>query len=352
MSHALTLGRRGLGRVWPNPAVGCVIVKDRQIVGRGHTADGGRPHAEPQALQQAGAAAKGATAYVTLEPCSHHGKTPPCADSLIAAGVARVVVATVDINPQVAGAGIARLRAAGITVDVGVLESEAKADHAGFFLTKSQDRPFVTLKLALTLDGRIATTTGDSQWITGPQSRAVVHAMRACHDAVMVGAGTVRADDPSLDVRGMGTVPQPVRVIVSGGLNLPLHSKLAQTAMSQPVWLCHGPTDASAWVRHGARSMPCAVKGTDVDMTDALRNLAQAGLTRVLCEGGGALAASLIKAGLVDELVIFQGPKLIGGDGLSGVGVLGVQVLADAPQMTLISQRQIGGDVMQRWQFA
>ncbi len=352
MAHALSLGRRGMGRVWPNPAVGCVIVKDGRVIGRGHTADGGRPHAEPQALAQAGGAAKGATAYVTLEPCSHHGQTPPCADTLIAAGIARVVIATVDINPQVAGAGISRLRAAGVDVTVGVLEAEAKADHAGFFLSKSQGRPFVTLKLAMTVDGRIATALGDSQWITGPDSRRVVHAMRARHDAVMVGAGTVRADDPSLDVRGMGVVPQPVRVVVSSDLNLPLQSKLGQTAKSQPVWLCHGPADATAWEKCGARSMPCAMKNGVVDVTSVMHALAQAGLTRVFCEGGGSLAASLIKACLVDELVIFYGPKLIGADGLSGVGPLGVQVLADAPQLKLIAQRQIGDDVMQRWRFA
>ena len=352
MALALSLGRRGMGRVWLNPAVGCVIVKDEVIVGRGHTADGGRPHAETQALAQAGVAAKGATAYVTLEPCSHHGKTPPCAQALITAGVAQVVVATGDPNPKVSGTGLAMLRAAGINVRTGVLKDQADADHAGFFLTQIKGRPFVTLKLATTVDGHIATRTGDSQWITGPQSRRLVHAMRARHDAVMVGAGTVRADDPMLDVRDMGIKFQPVRVVVSSDLNLRLSSKLAQTAKDQPVWLCHGAVDVGPWVQRGAISIPCTLTQGSVDIALALQNLASAGLTRIFCEGGGALAASLIKAGLVDEMVTFQGPKLIGADGLPGVGSLGVTALKDAPQLTLIEQRQLGHDVMQRWQFA
>jgi len=350
MALALSLGRRGMGRVWPNPAVGCVIVRDGRIVGRGHTKDGGRPHAETEALAQAGAAAQGATAYVTLEPCSHHGKTPPCANALIAAGVAEVVVATGDPNPQVSGAGIAMLAAAGITVRIGVMQAEADADHAGFFLTQTSGRPYLTLKLATTLDGRIATSTGDSQWITGPQARRLVHAMRARHDAVMVGAGTVRADDPMLDVRDMGAVKQPVRVIVSSDLNLPIDCRLGRTARTQPVWLCHGQVaDAAGWTAQGARSFPTPLTGGAVDMKAALGDLAAAGLTRIFCEGGGQLAASLIAAGLVDELVLFHGPKVIGGDGLSALGLLGVTVLADAPRFTLLEQRPLGDDMMSRW---
>tara|TARA_R110002051_G_scaffold63765_6_gene116059 strand:+ start:4750 stop:5811 length:1062 start_codon:yes stop_codon:yes gene_type:complete len=352
MALALSLGRRGMGRVWPNPAVGCVIVKEGVILGRARTADGGRPHAETQALAQARSAARGATAYVTLEPCSHHGQTPPCADALIAAGIVRVVIATVDINPQVAGAGVARLMQAGIDVTVGVLEPESKDDHAGFFLAKSKRRPFVTLKLATTVDGRIATRAGDSQWITGPQSRRMVHAMRARHDAVMVGAGTVRADDPMLDVRGLGIVPQPVRIVVSSDLNLPDAAKLAQTADRFAVWLCHGPEAPSgAWMKRGAKSIPTSLVAGRVDAVEMMGNLVDAGLTRVFCEGGGALAASLITAGLVDEIVVFQGPKLIGADGVSAMGPLGVSQLRDAPQLTLIAQSRIGDDVLQRWRL-
>ncbi len=217
MALALALGRRGQGNCWPNPAVGCVIVRDGRIVGRGWTQPGGRPHAEVEALAQAGALARGATAYVTLEPCSHHGKTPPCAEALIAAGVARVVAAIEDSDTRVAGQGFALLRAAGVEVTTGVLEDEAALDHAGFFMKTEQGRPFVTLKLASSLDGRIATATGQSKWITGPEARREVHAMRARHDAVMVGAGTARADDPSLTVRDLGIDHQPARVVVSGG---------------------------------------------------------------------------------------------------------------------------------------
>lgn len=352
MALALSLGRRGMGRVWPNPAVGCVVVQDDIIVGRARTADGGRPHAETQALAQAGSAARGATAYVTLEPCSHHGQTPPCADALIAAGIVRVVIATVDINPQVAGAGVARLEQAGLAVTVGVLEPESLHDHAGFFLAKSKRRPFVTLKLATTVDGRIATRTGDSRWITGAHSRRMVHMMRARHDAVMVGAGTVRADDPMLDVRDLGPVPQPVRIVVSSDLNLPDRARLAKTVDRSPVWLCHGPAAPSAiCARWGAKSIPTGLVEGRVDVVEMMKNLAREGLTRVFCEGGGALAASLITAGLVDELVVFQGPKVIGADGLSAVGPLGVSRLVDAQQLTLIAQSQIGDDVMQRWRL-
>lgn len=350
MALALSLGRRGMGRVWPNPAVGCVIVRDGVIVGRGRTADGGRPHAETQALAQAGVAAKGATAYVTLEPCSHHGKTPPCANALIAAGIADVVVATGDPNPQVSGEGIAMLEAAGIGVRMGVLKDQADADHAGFFLAQTRGRPFITLKLATTLDGHIATTTGDSQWITGPASRRLVHAMRARNDAVMVGAGTVRADNPMLDVRDMGADLQPVRVVISSDLNLPIDGKLAQTTKDQPVWLCHGPAaEASGWTALGARSFRTAFKGGAVDLADAMRQLSQAGLTRIFCEGGGQLAASLMAAGLVDELVLFHGPKVIGGDGMAALGTLGVTSLGDAPRFEMIEHRALDGDMMSRW---
>lgn len=214
MAHALRLGARGLGRTWPNPAVGCVIVKAGRVVGRGWTCPGGRPHAEPVALAQAGAAALGATAYVTLEPCSHHGRTPPCAEALIAAGLARVVTATGDPDPRVSGRGHAMLREAGIAVTERVLEAEARTAHAGFQKRVTEGLPFVTLKLAATLDGRIATASGESRWITGSLARRAVHAMRMRHDAVMVGVGTAIADDPDLSVRDLGSGHQPVRIVV------------------------------------------------------------------------------------------------------------------------------------------
>ncbi|MCM2560788.1 bifunctional diaminohydroxyphosphoribosylaminopyrimidine deaminase/5-amino-6-(5-phosphoribosylamino)uracil reductase RibD [Lutimaribacter sp. EGI FJ00014] len=353
MALALSLGRRGQGNAWPNPAVGCVVVRDGRIVGRGWTAPGGRPHAEPQALAQAGRLAQGATAYVTLEPCAHHGQTPPCTDALIDAGVARVVVALEDNDPRVAGKGLALLRAAGIDVNTGVLAERAAQDLAGFRLVRGQGRPWLTLKLANSFDGRIATATGESQWITGPQARRAVHAMRMTHDAVMVGAGTARADDPSLTVRDIGAARQPVRVVVSRRLDLPLSSKLARTAREVPVWLCHGPDPdgplADAWDGIGAKRLPCAVIGGQLDPGSVLSELATAGLTRVFCEGGGALAASLLAAGLVDELVGFSAGVVIGAEGRPAVGVMGVARLAEAPRFKLVETRALGGDVLHRW---
>ncbi|MFZ5963698.1 bifunctional diaminohydroxyphosphoribosylaminopyrimidine deaminase/5-amino-6-(5-phosphoribosylamino)uracil reductase RibD [Thalassococcus sp. BH17M4-6] len=353
MAHALSLGRRGMGQCWPNPAVGCVIVKDGRIVGRGVTAPGGRPHAEPQALAQAGDAARGATAYVTLEPCAHHGQTPPCADALIAAGIARVVAPLQDSDPRVSGQGFDRLRAAGVAVTTGVLAEEAARDHAGFFLRTEAGRPFVTLKLASSFDGRIATATGESRWITGPEARRIVHGQRARHDAVMVGAGTARIDDPSLTVRGFGTVRQPVRVVVSRLIDLPLMGQLARTAAQVPVWICHGPDAApetrQAWQGLGAVLLPCRLAGRQVDAASVLQALGAAGLTRVFCEGGGTLAATLLAADLVDELVGFTAGLALGAEGQPSVGAMGIAKLAAATRFRLSETRAVGADVMHRW---
>ncbi|MBK45660.1 MAG: riboflavin biosynthesis protein RibD [Roseovarius sp.] len=353
MALALSLGRRGMGQCAPNPAVGCVIVREGRIVGRGATAPGGRPHAETQALAQAGAAARGATAYVTLEPCAHHGATPPCAEALIAAGVARVVATFDDTDPRVSGRGFAMLRAAGIAVTTGVLAEEAARDHAGFLIRNEVGRPLVTLKLAASFDGRIATASGHSRWITGAEARRTVHAMRARHDAVMVGAGTARADDPMLTVRGMGVARQPVRVVVSRRLDLPLMSQLARSAREVPLWLCHGAEVdealVAAWREVGARLVPCAVTGGQVDPAALLQALGAAGLTRVFCEGGGALAASLLAAGLVDELVGFTAGLAIGAEGLPAIGALGLARLEEAQRFELMEARALGPDVMHRW---
>lgn len=353
MGLALSLGRRGMGRGWPNPAVGCVIVKAGRIIGRGWTKDGGRPHAETEALAQAGEAARGATAYVTLEPCAHHGKTPPCADALIGAGVARVVVAMADSDTRVDGKGIAMLRAAGIAVDLGEGAEAAARDHAGFFSRIELGRPFLTLKLANSFDGRIATGTGESQWITGPQARRVVHAMRSRHDAVMIGGGTARKDDPSLTVRDLGISNQPARVVVSRRLDLPLMGQLARTAKDVPLILCHG-TDADAmlvqtWRDLGAVMLPCRSAGAQLDPADVMQQLGTHGLTRVFCEGGGALAASLLEADLVDDLVGFTAGLVIGAEGLPGIGAMGVARLAEAPRFVLQSSHKVGADVMQVW---
>ena len=353
MALALELGRRGQGQTWPNPAVGCVIVKEGRIVGRGWTQPGGRPHAEPVALAQAAEAARGATAYVTLEPCAHHGQTPPCAEALIAAGVARVVVAIGDSDERVSGRGLKMLRAAGIAVETGVCAEEAARDLKGFFLRVEEGRPFLTLKLAASLDGRIATATGESQWITGPEARRMVHAMRARHDAVMVGAGTARADDPSLTVRDLGVADQPVRVVVSRRVDVPLMSTLAKTAKDVPVWIVHGrdadPALLRTWEDLGAEMLCCDREGGHLSPVGVLRALGEKGLTRVFCEGGGALAASLLGAGIVDELVTFNAGVALGAEGYPAIGALGVERLAAAPRMRLVEQRRCGADLMAVW---
>ncbi|MCK0150711.1 bifunctional diaminohydroxyphosphoribosylaminopyrimidine deaminase/5-amino-6-(5-phosphoribosylamino)uracil reductase RibD [Marivita sp. S6314] len=353
MDRALELGRRGLGNTWPNPAVGCVVVRDGDIVGEGWTQPGGRPHAETEALAMADDRARGATAYVTLEPCAHQGQTPPCTDTLIAAGIARVVAPFSDKDPRVSGQGFARLREAGIDVTTGVGADSAAVDHAGFFLRTELGRPLVTLKLATSLDGRIATASGDSQWITGPETRAHVHHLRACHDAVMVGAGTARADDPLLTVRGPDVPKQPVRIVVTRRLDIPRDSKLVSTLPEAPLWLCHGddaPAEArAAWQALGAILIRVPLVGRQLDIGALMQALGTQGLTRVFCEGGGELAASLFGADVVDRLDLHMGGVIIGAEGRPALGALGLEKLSDAPRFHLLSVRHIGEDVVQSW---
>lgn len=354
MALALSLGARGLGGVWPNPAVGCVLVNGGRVVGRGWTSSGGRPHAEVVALAQAGALARGACAYVSLEPCNHVGQTGPCAQELIDAGVARVVVAVEDPDARVAGGGIARLRAAGVDVVVGVGAAEASRAHVGFFSRVRDGRPMVTLKVATSLDGRIATASGESQWITGPDARRRVHGMRSRHDAVMVGAGTARADDPSLTVRGMGDVAQPVRVVISRRLDVPVASVLGRTAREVPVWLIHGPdvpvAAREAWLSAGAQLLETGLDaGGQMDVSAALQALGNVGLTRVFCEGGGAMAASLLAADLVDELAVFSGGLVMGAEGTPSVGAMGIAALTEAPRFTLDRVESVGPDALSLW---
>lgn len=353
MQHALALGARGLGRTWPNPAVGCVIVKGGRVIGRGWTQDGGRPHAEPMALAQAGAGAQGATAYVTLEPCSHTGKTAPCAHALIDAGVSKVVIALGDPDARVNGRGLDMLRNAGIEVVFGLCESEAQAAQIGFLTRIHEGRPMVTLKMATSWDGRIATATGESQWITGPQARRRVHAMRANHDAVMVGAGTARADDPSLTVRDLGVDRQPIRIVLSRGLDLPLSGALARTAGEVPVWLVHGPSVSDdlkrTWVGLGARLFEVPLIAGQLDPRAALQALGSAGLTRVFCEGGGALAASLLRADLADHVALFTAGLGIGADGIPGLGGLGLTRLSQASRYHVTQTETLGPDILTHW---
>lgn len=354
MGQALALARRGLGNCWPNPAVGCVLVKDGQVLARGWTQPGGRPHAEAMALAAAGPAAKGATAYVTLEPCAHTGRALPCSNALIAAGVARVVVAVTDPDPRINGGGIALLRSAGIEVTTGLRQAEAAELNRGFFLRITQQRPLVTLKLATSLDGRIATASGESRWITGPEARHLVHGMRLSHDAVMIGGGTALADDPVLTVRGYGPVRQPVRVVLSRLLDLPEGGRLAASAAEVPLWLVHGMgverDRLKRWEARGARLIS-AVMGQDgkLNLRSVLRELAEAGLTRVFAEGGGQMAAALLKAGLVDDLALFTAGKALGSEGRPSLGPLALELLSEAPQFSLLSTRAVGGDALQLW---
>lgn len=355
MSHALALAARGLGRTWPNPAVGCVLVKEGRVIGRGWTQPGGRPHAERMALDAAGASARGATAYVTLEPCAHQGKTPPCADGLAAAGVARVVTAITDPDPRVAGRGHAILRSAGIAVTEGVCADRARALQAGFLKRVERGLPFVTLKLAATLDGRIATATGESRWITGAEARRRVHLMRMTHDAVLTSSVTAIADDPDLTARDMGAAHQPLRLLADTGLRVPPTSRLGQTARHHPVWVLHAPTAPQkaqeAWEATGARLIPCATDGAHLDLTAAFHALAAEGLTRILIEAGGQFAAALIRAGLVDELALFQAGCLIGAEGRPVLGPLSLTALANAPRPRLIEASTCGPDTLTRWAF-
>lgn len=374
MRMAIGLARRGLGSTWPNPSVGCVLVRDGIVLGRGWTQPGGRPHAETEALRRvenatgatgaAGAAgAAGATAYVSLEPCAHHGQTPPCADALIDAGVARVVVGLTDPDPRTDGGGIERLRAAGIDVATGVCEAEAAEVAAGFVTRITRSRPLVTLKTATTLDGRIATRSGHSQWITGDISRAFAHGLRADHDAILVGSGTALADNPSLTCRlpGLGD-RSPVRVVIDGAMPLPRTHDLIAGAKAIATWVLAPPDQAEnrrgSYQESGVEVLEIAAEtgledgledgaADRVDLREGLRVLAGRGITRLLVEGGGRVAATMLRLGLVDRIVWFRASRIIGGDGLAAAAGFGVETLDQAPEFRRVSTRASGEDVME-----
>lgn len=352
MRLAIALGERGRGRTWPNPAVGCVIVRDGRILARGWTQPGGRPHAEAMALAAAGAEARGATAYVSLEPCAHHGRTPPCAEALARAGIARVVTAMGDPDPRVAGRGHAILRAAGIAVAENVEADRARRSHLGFLTRITEGRPMVTLKLAASLDGRIATGAGESRWITGPEARRLVHAMRADHDAVLVGGGTARADDPELTVRDLGVAAQPVRVVASRRLALPARGRMVAAIGAAPLWILHDPEaggDRGFWQEVGARLLPVPSGEEGLDPAAMLAVLAGEGITRVFCEGGGRLAAALLRARLVDELALFSAGLALGADGRPAVAAMALAALSEAPRFALREMRAVAGDTLTLW---
>ena len=350
MRAALGLARRGLGTVWPNPSVGCVLVKDGHVVGRGWTQRGGRPHGETEALRRAGAAANGATAYVTLEPCSHWGKTPPCADALIAAGLRRVVVALEDPDPRVAGAGIEALRKAGLAVETGLCAAEAAELNAGFLQRVRSGRPLVTLKLATSLDGRIATAAGESRWITGSPARERAHLLRATHDAILVGTDTVLADDPELTCRLPGLADRsPVRIVLDRQLRIPPNARIFVEARQVPTWLVTlrsaDPARLKLLRDAGVEVIAAEPHATGtIDLAAALGLLGTRGLTRLLVEGGGRLAAALLRAQLVDRLVWFHAPMLLGREGIPAVAALDIGALADMPRFERVSSEIVGED--------
>jgi diaminohydroxyphosphoribosylaminopyrimidine deaminase/5-amino-6-(5-phosphoribosylamino)uracil reductase len=353
MALALTLGRRGQGRTWPNPAVGAVVVKDGVIVGRGWTQPGGRPHAEPEALNRAGEAARGATLYVTLEPCSHVGKSPPCADAIIAAGITRVVSAIEDPNPEVAGQGHAKLRAAGITVDTGLGAAEAAHDHAGHFRRIRDKRPHVILKLAVSSDDKIGAAGRKPVAITGEAAKARVHLLRAQCDAILVGIGTVLADDPLLTCRlpGMEAL-SPVRVVLDRALRIPGTSRLVQSARETPLWvMTSNLSEAPAAMKlgaAGAQVIRVAATSTPpgLDLSAVLHALAGKGITRLLVEGGARVASSFVAAGLVDEVWLLHAPDPVGADGVPALEALPLTTITQSPAFKLRASETLQRDTL------
>jgi diaminohydroxyphosphoribosylaminopyrimidine deaminase/5-amino-6-(5-phosphoribosylamino)uracil reductase len=354
MDLALTLGRRNLGQTWPNPAVGAVIVRDGEggpvVVGRGWTQPGGRPHAEVEALARAGALARGATLYVTLEPCSHHGKTPPCADAIIAAGIATVVSALEDPNPLVAGQGHERLRRHGIAVEVGLGGAKALRAHAGHIRRMRDGRPHVLLKLAVSADGKAALAGRRPVAITGEPARARVHLMRATSDAILVGIGTVLADDPLLTCRLPGMAARsPVRVVLDTQLRLPPESRLVRGAREVPVWVIAGPQapaeNARKLAAHGVEVMHAGLGAAGrLDLGEALRLIAERGITRLMVEGGPSVAASFVMADLVDEAVVLRSQSLIGPDGIPPLADIELSALTRSPRLVSRGIEAVGAD--------
>ncbi|MCY4309229.1 MAG: bifunctional diaminohydroxyphosphoribosylaminopyrimidine deaminase/5-amino-6-(5-phosphoribosylamino)uracil reductase RibD [Rhodobacteraceae bacterium] len=351
---ALGLGKRGQGQTWPNPAVGCILVKDNIIVGRGFTQSQGKPHAEVVALNQAGTKARGATAYITLEPCCFEGKTPPCTDAIVAAGIKRVCYSLVDPDPRVAGKGDDILRNNGIAVASPCMEDLAKYDHQGFILSRTEGRPKITLKLAGSFDGKVATRTGDSKWITSQQARHRVHLMRAKNDAVLIGKGTAEIDDPMLNPRGLGINHKPVRIVMDTNLTLSLDSKLAQTSAKIPTWICHRTgldiQKMEQWNSRKVKLIPCnTTENGYLDPRDVAKRIGAFGVTRVFCEGGPKLAASLFACNLVDEFISFFAGKALGSESLSSVGPLDLDLVKMAPNFRLMKLYRIGRDAVCHW---
>jgi len=355
MAAALALGRRNLGRTAPNPSVGALIVRDGRVVGAGVTAPSGRPHGETLALAEAGALARGATVYVTLEPCSHHGATPPCAEALVAAGVARVICALEDPNPLVAGRGIARLRAGGVEVLLGVGAAAARRDHLGHILRVTEGRPMLTLKLARTADSFASGDEHDARLaITGETANRRVQSLRAAHDAIMIGIGTALGDDPLLTVRQNGLDQRPLRVVLDSALSLPLGSRLVATAEAYPTLVIAGaeaPSEREAELRSRGLDVERAGEGR-VDLGEALRRLARRGVTRVFSEGGPTVGSALISAGLADEVLLLTAEKPLGRPGRPALAAEALAALSHLRRYVEVSGAVYGPDTLRRWERA
>ncbi len=345
MARALQLAERGLWTTTPNPRVGCVLVRDGEIVGEGWHERAGEAHAEIHALRQAGEKALGATAYVTLEPCSHHGRTPPCAEALIAAGVVRVVAAMADPNPLVAGRGVAILQAAGIEVAVGLLESEARELNIGFVSRMTRGRPWLRLKVAASLDGKTALNNGISQWITGQDARRDGHAWRARACAILTGIGTVRDDDPQLSVRDVETTRQPLRVVVDSKFETPLAARILQGGPVLVAGAVEQPEKVAALRAAGAEVVILPNATGKVELRDLLEELGRRGINEVHAEAGFKLNGSLMREGLVDELLLYLAPCLIGHEA-SGLFNLPELTTLDGKRCLQIRDlRQVGADI-------
>ena len=353
MRIALEEAAKGLGRTSPNPVVGAVLVKSGRIIARGYHRRAGTAHAEVVALEAAGARARGADLYTTLEPCDHYGRTPPCSQALLDAGVRRVITASADPNPQVNGKGVARLRRAGVEVLTDVLREEADRLNRPFFKAVTTGLPYVTLKAAVTLDGKLATATGDSRWVTGEAARAWVHRLRDQVDVILVGANTVRADNPQLTTRlPDGGGKDPVRVVVDSHLRLsPKATVFTQRSLARTVVATCEPAEgrkAKRFLAAGAELWQLPARRERVDLEALLRRLAKEGLNHVLVEGGAEMYGSFLREGLADELLLFMAPKLIGSEGLSWSGALGITQMARALAVGRLSFEQVGEDVLLR----
>ncbi|MGW8227356.1 MAG: bifunctional diaminohydroxyphosphoribosylaminopyrimidine deaminase/5-amino-6-(5-phosphoribosylamino)uracil reductase RibD [Gammaproteobacteria bacterium] len=345
MSRALQLARKGLYTTDPNPRVGCVIVKDDNVVGEGWHERAGEPHAEIHALRVAGDKAMGATVYVTLEPCCHHGKTPPCSDALIKAQVARVVVAMQDPHSRVAGKGLQQLRDAGIDVEVGVLESQAQALNPGFIKRMQTGRPYVRNKLAMSLDGRTAMASGESKWITSEAAREDVQRLRARSSAIVTGVGTVLADDPSMTVRLDGLERQPLRIVVDTHLSMPLTARMLQQPGRTVVMTCSDDEVAREALEHaGAEVVELPFCSNTVDMQAVLDTLGEMEVNEVLVETGATLSGAMLQAGLIDELVIYMAPTLMGNGARGLFHLPGLNTMAQKIDLEITDMRAVGKD--------